>query len=33
MARAVRFYTTLGFDLIRGGEDAAFTSFRAGTMN
>lgn len=31
MARAVRFYTTLGFSLIRGGEDATFTSFRAGT--
>jgi catechol 2,3-dioxygenase-like lactoylglutathione lyase family enzyme len=31
MARAVRFYTTLGFDLIRGGEGATFTSFRAGT--
>ena len=31
MARAVRFYTTLGFDLIRGGEDATFTSFRVGT--
>ena len=30
MARAVRFYTMLGFDLIRGGEDATFTSFRAG---
>jgi catechol 2,3-dioxygenase-like lactoylglutathione lyase family enzyme len=31
MARTVRFYTTLGFDLIRGGEDATFTSFRVGT--
>jgi Glyoxalase/Bleomycin resistance protein/Dioxygenase superfamily len=31
MARAVRFYTMVGFDLIRGGEDTAFTSFRAGT--
>ena len=31
MARAVRFYTTLGFDLIRGGEDANFTGFRVGT--
>ena len=31
MARAVRFYTMLGFNLIRGGEDAAFSSFRAGT--
>lgn len=31
MARAVRFYRMLGFEIIRGGEDAAFTSFRAGT--
>jgi catechol 2,3-dioxygenase-like lactoylglutathione lyase family enzyme len=31
MARAVRFYRLLGFDLLYGGEDAAFTSFRAGT--
>jgi uncharacterized glyoxalase superfamily protein PhnB len=31
MARAVRFYTVLGFDLIYGGEAAAFTSFRAGS--
>ena len=31
MGRAVRFYSTLGFDLIHGGEDASFTSFRAGT--
>lgn len=31
MARAVRFYTTLGFDLIYGGETAAFTSLRAGS--
>jgi catechol 2,3-dioxygenase-like lactoylglutathione lyase family enzyme len=31
MARAVRFYSLLGFDLIYGGEGAAFTSFRAGT--
>ena len=31
MARAVRFYTMLGFDLIYGGQAAAFTSFRAGT--
>jgi|SRR5664279_3718485 catechol 2,3-dioxygenase-like lactoylglutathione lyase family enzyme len=30
MASAVRFYTTLGFDLIYGGADANFTSFRAG---
>jgi hypothetical protein len=25
MARAVRFYTMVGFDLIRSGEDAAFS--------
>jgi catechol 2,3-dioxygenase-like lactoylglutathione lyase family enzyme len=31
MARAVRFYTMLGFNVIHGGEAAAFTSFRAGT--
>jgi len=31
MARAVRFYRMLGFDLIYGGDDAAFTSFRAGS--
>jgi len=31
MARAVRFYTSLGFQLHYGGEDAAFTSFRAGS--
>src|SRR6202045_4376 len=31
MARAVRFYRMLGFDLLYGGEDATFTSFRAGT--
>jgi catechol 2,3-dioxygenase-like lactoylglutathione lyase family enzyme len=31
MARAVRFYRVLGFDLIYGGDDAAFTSFRAGS--
>jgi len=30
MRRAVRFYRLLGFELIYGGEDAAFTSFRAG---
>ena len=28
---AVRFYRTLGFEMIHGGEDAAFTSFRAGS--
>jgi catechol 2,3-dioxygenase-like lactoylglutathione lyase family enzyme len=31
MPRAVRFYTALGFDLLYGGEDARFTSFRAGS--
>jgi catechol 2,3-dioxygenase-like lactoylglutathione lyase family enzyme len=31
MVRAVHFYRTLGFRLLYGGEDAAFTSFRAGT--
>ena len=30
MARAVLFYTMLGFDLINGGETAPFSSFRAG---
>jgi catechol 2,3-dioxygenase-like lactoylglutathione lyase family enzyme len=31
MARAVRFYTLLGFELAYGGPDANFTSFRAGS--
>ena len=31
MARAVRFYRMLGFEVIFGGDEAAFTSFRAGT--
>lgn len=31
MARAVRFYRNLGFQMIYGGDDADFTSFRAGT--
>ena len=31
MARAVRFYTALGFVMAYGGETAAFTSFRVGT--
>ncbi len=31
MARAVRFYRALGFELLYGGEDSPFTSFRAGT--
>ncbi len=30
MACAVRFYRILGFELVHGSEDAAFTSFRAG---
>jgi uncharacterized glyoxalase superfamily protein PhnB len=30
MRRAVEFYRALGFALLYGGEDAAFTSFRAG---
>ena len=30
MARPVRFYRALGFELLYGGETAAFTSFRAG---
>ena len=30
MRRAVLFYRMLGFQLIYGGENAAFTSFRAG---
>ncbi len=31
MARAVAFYRALGFAVIYGGEESAFTSFRAGT--
>ena len=31
MSRAVLFYRMLGFEIIHGGEDAAFTSFRGGT--
>jgi catechol 2,3-dioxygenase-like lactoylglutathione lyase family enzyme len=31
MARAVRFYRSLGFPLFYGGETAGFTSFRVGT--
>jgi uncharacterized glyoxalase superfamily protein PhnB len=30
MRRAVRFYRMLGFAMLYGGEDAQFTSFRAG---
>lgn len=31
MARAVQFYTTLGFELRYGGEDTTFTSLRVGS--
>src|SRR3954447_11973661 len=31
MIRALRFYETLGFELIHGGDNAAFSSLRAGT--
>ncbi|HZT25474.1 MAG TPA: VOC family protein [Pseudolabrys sp.] len=31
MGRAVRFYRALGFTVAYGGEQATFTSFRAGT--
>ena len=31
MPRAVRFYRMLGFEVIFGGDEAAFTSFRAGS--
>jgi catechol 2,3-dioxygenase-like lactoylglutathione lyase family enzyme len=31
MQRAVQFYRMLGFELLYGGEEAAFTSFRAGS--
>ena len=31
MPRAVRFYRRLGFEVLDGGEDSSFTSFRAGT--
>jgi len=30
MRRAVEFYRMLGFELLYGGDEAAFTSFRAG---
>lgn len=30
MPRAVQFYRMLGFELMHGGDNAAFTSFRAG---
>ena len=32
MSGAVSFYKRLGFELARGGEDAAFSTFRAGTQ-
>jgi catechol 2,3-dioxygenase-like lactoylglutathione lyase family enzyme len=31
MSRAVYFYRMLGFEIVYGGDDASFTSFRAGT--
>ncbi len=31
MSRAVAFYRMLGFEIVHGGDDAAFTSFQAGT--
>ena len=31
MSRAVRFYRMLGFEIVYGGADAPFTSFRAGS--
>jgi catechol 2,3-dioxygenase-like lactoylglutathione lyase family enzyme len=31
MARAVSFYRTLEFELLQGGDNATFTSFRAGS--
>jgi catechol 2,3-dioxygenase-like lactoylglutathione lyase family enzyme len=33
MRRAVRFYRMLGFEVLYGGEEAEFTSFRAGSGN
>jgi catechol 2,3-dioxygenase-like lactoylglutathione lyase family enzyme len=33
MRRAVGFYRLLGFEMLYGGEDAAFTSFRAGKQH
>jgi catechol 2,3-dioxygenase-like lactoylglutathione lyase family enzyme len=30
MQRAVRFYVSLGFEMLHGGERSSFTSFRAG---
>src|SRR5262245_3934662 len=31
MRRAIQFYSSLGFEILYGGEAAPFTSFRAGT--
>ena len=31
MPRAVRFYQALGFEILHGGKESSFTSFRAGT--
>ncbi len=31
MSRTVRFYRALGFEVLHGGEESSFTSFRAGT--
>ena len=31
MSRAVRFYRTLGFEIVHGGDNSQFTSLRAGT--
>ncbi len=31
MRRAVQFYSGIGFEMLYGGEEAAFTSFRAGS--
>ena len=31
MPRTVRFYRALGFEVLHGGEESSFTSFRAGT--
>ncbi|HEY2528610.1 MAG TPA: VOC family protein [Xanthobacteraceae bacterium] len=31
MSRAVRFYRALGFEIVHGSDNSAFTSFRAGS--
>src|ERR1700682_5146904 len=33
MPRAVRFYRALGLEVLHGGEEASFTSFRVGTSD